>query len=282
MASLAVGDVVGRRSYGCDIFFRICGCFRKQGRICAKLKGLDYRLQATAVWEDLVKIQAEQLSSYLIKLAQRTFEWEKKIFRSRQAGGFRGEKTEGFGRVGFLLHLDGDPEYLDLCLTVYRQLGIPCCGYHVKENQQSRRLPELLKRHQPEMLVLTGHDGLIQKAGDLRKVENYYNSTSFAEAVQVARQYEKNLDNLVIFAGACQSHYESLLQAGANFASSPQRVLIHAYDPVFIMEKVAFTPILQVVSLTEALKATVTGQAGVGGVETRGKYRLGLPRSAYF
>ncbi|MCQ2559555.1 MAG: sporulation peptidase YabG [Clostridia bacterium] len=282
MAGLAVGDVVGRRSYGCDIFFRICGCFRKQGRIWARLKGLDYRLQATAVWEDLVKIKAEQLSCYLLDLAQRTLEQEKKLFRRRQLPGLRGESTESFGRVGFLLHLDGDPEYLDLCLTVYRQLGIPCCGYHVEESQQCQRLPELLKRHQPEMLVLTGHDGLIRKAGDLRKVENYHNSAAFVSAVQAARQYEKNLDSLVIFAGACQSHYESLLQAGANFASSPQRVLIHAYDPVFVMEKVAFTSISQAVALPELLAGTVTGLAGVGGVETRGKYRLGLPRSPYF
>ena len=33
---------------------------------------------------------------------------------------------------------------------------------------------------------------------------------------------------LIIVAGACQSHFEALLQAGANFASSPGSVLIHA------------------------------------------------------
>lgn len=86
---------------------------------------------------------------------------------------------------------------------------------------------------------------------------------------------------MIIFAGACQSHYEALIRAGANFASSPRRVLIHAYDPVFIAEKVAFTPFNQMVPIKEALNDTVTGVDGVGGIETRGRLRIGYPKSPY-
>jgi len=86
---------------------------------------------------------------------------------------------------------------------------------------------------------------------------------------------------LVIFAGACQSYFEAILAAGANFASSPTRIFIHAYDPVFIAEKVAFTPISKTVDINDAITASVTGHDGVGGVETRGKFRLGMPKSPY-
>ena len=86
-------------------------------------------------------------------------------------------------------------------------------------------------------------------------------------------------DDLVIFSGACQSYFEAILQSGANFASAPNRIFIHAYDPVFIAEKVAFTPINKIVDINEAITASVTGIEGVGGVETRGKFRLGLPKT---
>jgi spore coat assembly protein len=99
--------------------------------------------------------------------------------------------------------------------------------------------------------------------------------------VKKARIFEPARDDLVIFAGACQSYFEAILAAGANFASSPNRIFIHAYDPVFIVEKVAFTPIAKTVNLGEAIAASVTGIDGVGGVETRGKFRLGLPKTHY-
>ncbi|HWR07173.1 sporulation peptidase YabG, partial [Sporomusa sp.] len=81
------------------------------------------------------------------------------------------------------------------------------------------------------------------------------------------------------FAGACQSHFEAILSSGANFASSPNRIFIHAYDPVFIAEKVAFTPINKTVEVSDAITASVTGIDGVGGLETRGKFRLGMPKT---
>ena len=72
-----------------------------------------------------------------------------------------------------------------------------------------------------------------------------------------------------------------MIRAGANFASSPRRVLIHAYDPVFIAEKVAFTPFNQMVDVKTALNDTVTGADGVGGIETKGRLRIGYPKSPY-
>ncbi|NAP00646.1 sporulation peptidase YabG, partial [Halomonas sp. MG34] len=105
----------------------------------------------------------------------------------------------------------------------------------------------------------------------------YSHSQYFVETVREARRSTSNLDQLVIFAGACQSHFESLIRAGANFASSPRRVNIHALDPVYIAARIAYTPFMEKVSVWEALRNTLSGEKGMGGVETRGLLRTGMP-----
>jgi spore coat assembly protein len=154
-------------------------------------------------------------------------------------------------------------------------------GYNIPEEEQPGAVEELLKKHTPDMLVITGHDGFIKGREDFKDIDNYYSSKYFVDAVKVARGYEKSRDDLVIFAGACQSHYEALLKAGANFASSPLRVMIHAYDPVFVMEKIAYTSIYDPISIKDIIAGTITGFNGIGGVESRGKFRLGIPVSPY-
>ena len=122
---------------------------------------------------------------------------------------------------------------------------------------------------------------MYKNANDFLDVNNYRNSKYFIDAVKVLREYNSSYDELVIFAGACQSCYEAILDAGANYASSPSRVLIHCLDPVFICEKVAYTRIDKVVSITDVIENTITGIKGIGGLQTRGKYREGYPKSPY-
>ena len=82
----------------------------------------------------------------------------------------------------------------------------------------------------------------------------------------------------MIFAGACQSNYEQIIRSGANYASSPGRIMIHALDPVFIVEKIACSRIDMVVPIEEVIEQTITGYKGIGGFETRGKFRWAMPR----
>ena len=93
-----------------------------------------------------------------------------------------------------------------------------------------------------------------------------------------ARKWQPDFDALVIFAGACQSNYEQIIKAGANYASSPGRIMIHALDPVFIVEKIACSRIDMVVPIEEVIEQTITGYKGIGGSETRGKFRWAMPR----
>lgn len=75
--------------------------------------------------------------------------------------------------------------------------------------------------------------------------------------------------------------YQKIIEAGANYASSPYRVLIHALDPVYICKKVAFTGIDRIISPKDVISTTITGFKGIGGIETRGKYRDGYPIEPY-
>ncbi|MBT9173961.1 MAG: Sporulation-specific protease YabG [Syntrophomonadaceae bacterium] len=282
--SFKVGEVVGRKSYNMDLLFKILEINEKKER--ALLKGLDMRLLADAPFTDLAYPEQQTLQEYLARSAKAEKECVRKILRRRtiEKEHLRGKSSlapeEYFEMPGTILHLDGDPEYLEECRRAYQALGIQAFGSFVPEKKQPELIWGLLNEYRPDILVLTGHDAYL-KNGDFHSLSSYRNSSFFLEATRKARQYEPGKDDLVIFAGACQSHYEALLEAGANFASSPQRALIHALDPVFIMEKVAFTPINETVNIYEVIQHTVTGLNGVGGLETRGKFRLGLPRSPY-
>lgn len=283
--SFAVGDIVGRKSYGMDILFKIVAI--DQAKQTAVIKGLDMRLLADAKLSDLQLPEPVKLQGYRSQSERAQKDCMRKIYRRRslereQLRGKSGREPEEFYELpGKILHLDGDEDYLNECLKAYHSLQLNAVGFFIPEREQPERIWGLLHEHRPDILVMTGHDAYIKSSKDFQSIKSYRNSRYYVEATRKARQYEPGKDDLVIFAGACQSHYEALLEAGANFASSPQRVLIHAMDPVFIVEKVAFTSINGSVNIYEVIKHTITGLDGVGGVETRGKFRLGLPKSPY-
>jgi spore coat assembly protein len=280
-----IGDIVGRKSYGSDILFKIVEINEKNKT--AVLKGLDMRLMADASLKDLEPQSPLEVQHYRSRSDQSQKECVRKIFRRRslereQLRGRSGRAPEEFFELpGKVLHLDGDEDYLSECLKAYRSLQLEAVGFFIPEKDQPEKIWGLLHEYRPDILIMTGHDAYIKSKKNFQSLKSYRNSRFFVEATRKARQYEPGKDDLIIFAGACQSHYEAILEAGANFASSPQRVLIHALDPVFVVEKVAFTSINESVNIYEVIKHTITGLDGVGGVETRGKFRLGLPKSPY-
>ena len=127
-------------------------------------------------------------------------------------------------------------------------------------------------------MIITGHDAYHSKNSDKNNMNNYKNSNNFVKAVKVARNYEKSHEKLVIIAGACQSNYEALIKAGANFASSPKRVNIHALDPAIIASSIALTQTSQEVDVVDLLNKTKYGSNGMGGIITSGLMYVGYPR----
>lgn len=282
-----IGDIVARKSYNKDIFFKIENIVvSEDGEARATLRGLDVRLLADAPFNDLIRVENISIRKYrknFIEVSNQSLrKMQKKRTERLQLTSVNYNPSQDFFEMpGRVLHLDGSMEYLNLCTELYEQLGIKAKGFQIPETDQPASVPEFLEKYRPDILVLTGHDGLIKSKESFSDLENYRSSTYFVEGVKAARRFENNKDDLIIFAGACQSHYEAILSAGANFASSPLRVLIHALDPVFIVEKMAFAPIDQTVSINEVVDSTITGTDGLGGIQTRGKYRKGFPKSPY-
>ena len=104
------------------------------------------------------------------------------------------------------------------------------------------------------------------------------NTELFVKAVQEARRYEKSHEKLLIIAGACQSNYEELIKAGADFASSPKRVNIHALDPAIIASHISLTEKNKEIDLIELLEKTKYGKDGMGGLIVNGLMYVGYPR----
>ena len=287
---MKIGDIVTRRSYNNDIVFKIVDILEEGGQIKALLKGLEMRILADAPIDDLKQVTQQELREYRKVFIKKSNECLTRImYRRKLYMDSRGitrsenddEKDGFFNRPGKVLHIDGDGEYLEVCMNTYNSLGMDVVGQHIPEHVQPKMIEKLLVKHCPDILVLTGHDGYLNKSGEFTSLNSYRNSKYFVESVKKARRYEPSFDDLVIFAGACQSFYEEILRAGANFASSPHRVLIHCLDPVFITEKIAFSPIDRVISIQDIIDSTITGMKGIGGFVTRGKLREGRPNSPY-
>lgn len=245
---MKIGDYVVRKKYNKDIIFEI---FDIQGDIYY-LRGVELRLIADSEIDDLElsEIQPYQEDSF-------------SIIRQPM---IRGK----------VLHLDGDEKYLNMCQKKYQQLRIRADCYYMKEEQMKEQVYDLLEKHKPQILVITGHDAL-RKNKDKSDINNYQHSRDFMETIQNARKYEDDKDALIIIAGACQSYYEMLLASGANFASSPKRINIHALDPVYIASLIANESVRNYVDVEDIINHTTHKQNGIGGIDTKGVARKIYP-----
>ena len=113
---------------------------------------------------------------------------------------------------------------------------------------------------------------MIKKGHNFADIYNYRNSRHFIQTVKEARRYdEKHKKNLVIFAGACQSYFEALMEAGANFASSPARILIDFLDPLIVAKSVAITDKNRYITIDDFVEELRDGKRGVNGLGAMGK-----------
>ena len=286
---MEIGEYVVRKSYGRDITFKIIDIKQKKNKKIYILKGINFRIIADSLEDDLENVGDDFAGDKDRIFNSRVNESIRRAMVLRGRGVKPSQKSQKiskndhlvFGRPGKILHVDGDSSYLETCLKVYKQLKLDATGVAISEYEQPRKILDYVKECKPDIVVLTGHDGVIKGTTNYLDLNNYRNSKYFIEAVNVLRNYNASYDELVIFAGACQSCYEAILDAGANFASSPNRVLIHCLDPVFVCEKIAYTRINEVVSTIDVIENTITGIKGIGGLQTRGKYREGYPKSPY-
>lgn len=287
MSRFEIGMAVTRLSYNCDLLFRIIEIRRDaSGKEIAMLYGEDFRLIADAPFSDLKIIndternqfmnQEREIQEHSFSLFKQDYHLIKERNEYQSTNGYSVDQAF-FQLPGKVLHLDGDPNYLKKCLALYEKIGVPVYGVHCKENEMPEKIGPLIEQIRPDILVITGHDAYSKSKGKVSDLKAYRHSRQFVQTVIEARRKVPNLDQLVIFAGACQSHFESLIRAGANFASSPSRVNIHALDPVYIVAKISFTPFMDRINVWDVVRNTLTGEKGLGGIETKGVLRTGMP-----
>ena len=253
------GDLVTRISHKHDIVFKI---EKIEGNI-VYLKGVNVRLLADSYLDDIVISDNNSLD-------------DEEIIQ-RSVKNLDIDRNNYFYIPGKILHIDGDNDYLVRCMNFYENMGVKANGLTLKENVISEKIVDLVKEYRPDIVVITGHDAYYAKA-DNNTGKSYQNSDNFISAIKELRKYEKNQDKLIIIAGACQSNYEELIKAGANFASSPKRINIHALDPAVIAASLAFSRKNKSIDLLDTLKKTKYGSDGIGGIITNGTMYVGYPR----
>lgn len=276
MNNIKKGDVVARKSYGKDVIFVVKNIIEtKKGKI-AILKGMIERVEADSSLDDLELISKEEIRANLNKLENKL---NKRIQEKSQRTNnyqigliIQDKRSKEKIITGKILHLDGDRKYSEKSYRYYKKLGLNAVVKNIPEYKQPKVVYNLLKIYNPDILVITGHDGMIKRGTGYNDIYNYRNSRHFIETVKEARRYDKENDkNLVIFAGACQSYFEALISAGANFASSPARILIDFLDPLVVAEKVAFTEKYKYITIDDIARELRDGKQGVSGIGARGK-----------
>ena len=163
-------DYVTRKSYDNDIVFKVLFIINN----IAYLQGVDIRLIADSYIDDLIKVEQIRNNDEVESLPI-------------QKGNYLNGK---------ILHLDSDEMYLKRSMKLYEDYKVPSVGYRLDEKDMPVKIVELLNKHHPDILIITGHDA-IDKQG------NNMNSKYFVECVKNARTYQPNKDSLCIISGAC-------------------------------------------------------------------------------
>lgn len=252
------GDYVTRNSYNNDTVFKVINVKSN----VYYLKGVDVRLYADSFLPDLELVDYKREEDEIVDVLD-----------------IPSDRDDYFYLPAKILHFDGDRDYLNRCLEYYRKSGVMAIGRAIKEADLPNKIVDYLNQYHPDIVIITGHDAYYKKKGDISNINNYKNSLNFVKSVKNARSYEKSHEKLVIIAGACQSDYEELIKSGANFASSPKRVNIHALDPAIIAVAIALTERSEEINLIDLLEKTKYGKDGMGGLKSNGMMYVGYPRS---
>jgi len=212
MRNFKKGDIVGRISYNKDVIFEIKNIIKmSDNRKLAILKGITDRIEADSYLEDLelidkrtVNLRIKSLEDEMqkriekcLKEPQYCINVAKKIFGMKSEEK-RGQKVIYTGKI---LHLDGDKRYAEKSVRYYKSLGLNVVVKNIPENKQALLVKGLLDRYVPDILIVTGHDGMIKKQTAYNDLYNYRNSKYFINTVNEARKWcSNNNKDLAIFA----------------------------------------------------------------------------------
>ena len=179
---MKIGDYVVRKSYGKDIIFKVMDIKENDDNSKSYvLKGISIRILADSREDDLEVVDDDYeadidkmfnsrvnkaIKSVMerrggaVKLpsSKREFSDNKKETATNRRDNRSGKDSRGgksgkivkqenlvFGRPGKILHIDGDKDYLENCLKVYKQLQLEAIGRAVSEKDQPMQILEIVK-----------------------------------------------------------------------------------------------------------------------------------------
>ena len=277
MEEIKKGDIVRIKKYWSGTVFYVTDIIKyKNEQPIALLKGVTIRIETSSYLADLEIAKKEELEKILKQFENKIDLRTNQIIEENKYDNTENNSTRKIELYsgGKILHLDGDKQYAMKASKVYEKLGLNAIVKNIKESKQPYEIIGLLNKYNPDILVVTGHDGMIKKGHSYNDIYNYRNSKYFVRSVAEARRWEQGLNKLAIFAGACQSYYEAIIEAGANFASSPARILIDFMDPLVIAQKVATTSEYQYITMKQIRDSLKNGERGISGIGAFGKLHL--------
>ena len=278
MNKIEKGDIVARKSYGKDILFNVKRIVKTNKEDIALLSGVIERIEADSKLADLEKIDSKIAKKNIKEIEEKMNKRIEEYKKDENKIAIIAQEEKRIQRkvvTGKILHLDGDKKYSEKSYYYYKKLGLNAVVKNIPEYKQPKVIYRLLTQYNPDILVITGHDGMIKRGTNYNDIYNYRNSRHFINTVKEARRYDAERNNkLVIFAGACQSYFEAIISAGANFASSPARILIDFLDPLIVAEKVATTEEYKYITIEDIVKELRDGKKGVGGIGANGKMKI--------
>ena len=272
--NIKIGDIVTRNSDNNNILFYVEDIIKSRGLMpVAILKGVTIRIEVSSSLEDIrlenksiVKSEIQKFDNNIDSRARRLLEYYNQKSESRKI--FSDNNC-------LIMHLDGDRKYAEKSARIYDRFRLQAIVKNIKENRQPFEIRNLLNKYNPDIVVITGHDGMIKKGYRYNDIYNYRNSKYFVKTVQEIRNWEQGENRIAVFAGACQSYYEAIIGAGANFASSPARILIDFMDPIIVAQRIANTPETQYLRIEDIKENLRDGERGISGIGSFGKLELG-------
>ena len=169
------GDIVGRKSYGKDVFFIVDNILKTRlDNKFAILKGLNIRIMADSPIDDLEIINKQDVINS-IKLSDRDLENRIKKNKDKINDSLKRQRMY----TGKILHLDGDRKYSEKSARYYNKLGLNAIVKNIVENRQAKVVVPLLNKYNPDILIITGHDAMLKNGSNYSNIYNYRNSRAF-------------------------------------------------------------------------------------------------------
>lgn len=202
MKKIKKGDIVARKSYEKDIIFYVKRIIKTPKEEIAILCGLIDRIEADSKIEDLELVDKKTIEMITKKEEERNI---KKIQKKEYKIGTIERKENKVNQktivTGKILHLDGDKRYSQKSYNYYKKLGLNAIVKNIPEYKQPKVIYKLLSIYNPDILIITGHDGMIKRGTNFNDIYNYRNSRHFINTVKEARKYDQeNNKKTVIFA----------------------------------------------------------------------------------